>query len=119
PSIKRSGAPLTDNEKSIVISIHNYFSWVSFKMEDHQKVTLRKCVAEALRISKSTVGVVVADWNKHGDNNFMPHKTLSRPKLQPDENVSKLLRVLHQLDFYYSQEERRNFLYESPNNIAF
>ena len=74
--MKRSGAPLTDNEKSMVISVHNYFLWVSFKTKDHQKVTLRKRIAEALGISKSTVGVVVADWNKRGDNNFTSHKTL-------------------------------------------
>lgn len=98
---------------------------------------------------------MVADWNKRGDNTFTPHKTLGRPKLQPDENISellrtkilnsnkaaeqlsthnlrqflaekgyefskwKLLRVLHQLGFYYGQGERRNILHESPNNVAF
>ena len=91
--MKRTGAPLTDNEKSMVISIYNYFSGVNFKTEDHQKVKLRKQVAEALGIAESTVGVVVADWNKCGDNTFTPHKTLKRPKLQPDENISTILRT--------------------------
>ncbi|CAI2198788.1 9637_t:CDS:1, partial [Funneliformis geosporum] len=89
--MERTGAPLTDNEKSMVISVYKYFSGVSFKTEDHQKATLRKRVSDALRISESTVGVVVADWNKRGDNTFTPHKTLGRPKSQPDENISELL----------------------------
>ena len=36
---------------------------------------------------------MVADWNKHSDNTFTPHKTLGRPKLQPDENISEILRT--------------------------
>ncbi|GBC06068.1 hypothetical protein RclHR1_06600002 [Rhizophagus clarus] len=135
--MKRTGSPLTGNEKSMVISVYNYFSRVNFKTEDHQKVTLCKRVAEALGIAESTVGAVVADWNKRGDNTFTPNKPLRRPKLQPDENISeilctkilnanktaeqlsthtlqqflakkgynfskwKLLRVVHQLGFYY------------------
>ena len=39
---KGSGAPLTDNEKLIIINIYNYFSGTNFKKKDYQKVTLRK-----------------------------------------------------------------------------
>jgi len=59
--MKRSGASLTDNEKSIVIFVYNYFSGVNFKTENHQKITLRKWVSDALNISESMVGVVVVD----------------------------------------------------------
>ena len=92
--MKRTGAALTDNEKSMVISVHNYFSRVNFKMVDYQKVILRKQVAEVLEIAESTIGAVVADWNKRGDNSFTPHKPLRRPKLQPDENISEILLMI-------------------------
>jgi len=59
--MKRSSAPLTDNEKSMVISVYNYFSGVNFKTENHQKTILRKRVSDALNISESMVGVVVVD----------------------------------------------------------
>ncbi|UZO00879.1 uncharacterized protein OCT59_011994 [Rhizophagus irregularis] len=45
-STKGSGAPLTDNKKLMVIKVYNYFSGANSKKEDHQKVTLRKHVAE-------------------------------------------------------------------------
>ncbi|PKY39636.1 hypothetical protein RhiirA4_452853 [Rhizophagus irregularis] len=149
------GAPLTDNEKSIIINVYNYFSGVKFIGTDHQGFPLRKRVTEVLGIAESTVGKVVSDWNKHSDGTFTPHEVLRRPKSQPDENISellhtkilnsnktaekvstpilrqylsehgytlskwKLLRVLHALGYYYGQEERRNILHESPNNVTF
>ena len=92
-STKRSGAPLTDNEKLMVINVYNYFSGDNSKKEDHRKITLRKHVAEVLGIGEATVGRVVSDWKSRGDNTFTPHKTLGRPKLQPDENLSEILRT--------------------------
>ncbi|CAG8709054.1 21085_t:CDS:2 [Rhizophagus irregularis] len=90
---KRSGAPLTDNEKLMIINAHNYLSKVNFPEESHPKSTLRKRVAEALGVAESTVGCVVADWNKRNDGTFTPHKTLGRPKFQTDDDVSELLRT--------------------------
>ncbi|CAB4474390.1 unnamed protein product [Rhizophagus irregularis] len=117
---KRSGAPLTDNEKLMIINAHNYLSKVNFPEESHPKSTLRKRVAEALGVAESTVGCVVADWNKCND------EQVSTPVLCQflSENRYtfskwKLLRVLHHLGYYYGQGERRNILYESPNNVAF
>ncbi|RIA88791.1 hypothetical protein C1645_825824 [Glomus cerebriforme] len=132
PFLKRNGALLTDNEKSMIIN-----------------------VAEVLGVSEGTIGSVVADWNSRGDNTFIPHKVLGRPTLEPDENISELLRmkilnankmgehlstpilrqylseqgltiskwkllwILHRLGYYFDQGERRNILHESPNNVAF
>ncbi|PKY39013.1 hypothetical protein RhiirA4_452132 [Rhizophagus irregularis] len=45
-STKGSDALLTDNEKLIIINVYNYFLRINSKKEDHQKVTLRKHVAE-------------------------------------------------------------------------
>ncbi|CAB5092983.1 unnamed protein product [Rhizophagus irregularis] len=90
---KRSGAPLTDNEKLMIINAHNYLSKVNFPEESHLKSTLRKRVAEALGVAESTVGCVVADWNKRNDGTFTPHKTLGWPKFQTDDDVSELLRT--------------------------
>jgi len=73
-STKRSGAPLTDNEKLMVINVYNYFSGDNSKKEDHRKITLRKHVAEVLGIGEATVGRVVSDWKSRGDNTFTPHK---------------------------------------------
>ena len=91
--VKRNGAPLTDNEKFMIINVYNYFSGANSKKEDHQKGTLRKRVAEALGVAEGTVGSVVSDWKSRGNNSFTPHKTLGRPKLQPDENISEILRT--------------------------
>jgi len=74
--MKRSGTPLTDNEKLMIINVYNYFSGANSKKEDHQKTTLRKQVAEVLGVAEGTVGSVVSDWKSHGDNTFTPHKPL-------------------------------------------
>ncbi|CAB4383076.1 unnamed protein product [Rhizophagus irregularis] len=131
--LKRNGAPLTDNEKSMIINIHNYLLGDSSTSNDHHMLTLRKHIAEILGVAE----------------------VLGRPKFQPDENVSellrtkildankkaeqlstvilrqylleqgynfskwKLLRVLHRLGYYFGQGERRNILHESPNNVAY
>ena len=91
-SLKWDGAPITDNEKVIIINVYNYFSGARTIGTDHQNLPLRKRVAEVLGIAESTVGKVVSDWNKHGDGTFTPHEVLGRPKSQPDENISELLR---------------------------
>ena len=90
-SLKRNGAPLTDNEKLMIISAHNYFSKVNFPEKGHLKPTLCKQIAEALGVAESTVESVVADWNKHNDGTFTLHKTLGWPKFQTDEDVTELL----------------------------
>ncbi|CAB4396593.1 unnamed protein product [Rhizophagus irregularis] len=153
--LKRNGAPLTDNEKSMIINIHNYLLGDSSTSNDHHKLTLRKHIAEILGVAEGTVESVVSDWYNRSDDTFTPHKVLGRPKFQPDENVSellrtkildankkaeqlstvilrqylleqgynfskwKLLRVLHRLGYYFGQEERRNILHESPNNVTY
>ena len=91
-SLKRSGAPLTDNEKSMIINVYSYFSGAKSIGEDHLKLTLRKRVAEVLGVAEGTVGNMVSDWNKHGNGSFTSHKTIERPKFQPDENISEILR---------------------------
>ncbi|CAB5382432.1 unnamed protein product [Rhizophagus irregularis] len=77
----------------MIINAHNYLSKVNFPEESHLKSTLRKRVAEALGVAESTVGCVVADWNKRNDGTFTPHKTLGWPKFQTDDDVSELLRT--------------------------
>ncbi|CAB4413177.1 unnamed protein product [Rhizophagus irregularis] len=91
--LKRNGAPLTDNEKSMIINIHNYLLGDSSTSNDHHKLTLRKHIAEILGVAEGTVGSVVSDWYNRSDDTFTPHKVLGRPKFQPDENVSELLRT--------------------------
>ena len=91
--MKRAGTPLMDNEKLMIINVHQYFSGVNSKTESHQKSTLRKRVAEALGIAEGTVGSIVSDWNSRGDSTFTPHKTLGRPKSQLNKDISKLLRT--------------------------
>jgi len=76
-SLKWNGAPLTDNEKLMIINAHNYFSKVNFPEEGYLKPTLRKRIAEALGVAEGTVGSVVADWNKHNDGTFTSHKILN------------------------------------------
>ncbi|RHZ83725.1 hypothetical protein Glove_88g18 [Diversispora epigaea] len=40
--LKRSGAPLTENEKLMIVNIYNYFSGANSIENDHQTLTLRK-----------------------------------------------------------------------------
>ncbi|CAB4432492.1 unnamed protein product [Rhizophagus irregularis] len=91
--LKRNGAPLTDNEKSMIINIHNYLLGDSSTSNDHHKLTLRKHIAEILGVAEGTVGSVVLDWYNRSDDTFTPHKVLRRPKFQSNENVSELLRT--------------------------
>jgi hypothetical protein len=65
--MKRTGTPLTDNEKLMIINVHQYFSGDKFKRESHQKSSLRKRVADVLGIAEGTVGSVVSDWNSRGN----------------------------------------------------
>ncbi|CAB4446998.1 unnamed protein product [Rhizophagus irregularis] len=131
---KQSDAPLTDNEKLMIINAHNYLSKVNFSEESHLKSTLLKKVAEALGVAESTIRCIVADWNKCNDEllrtkilNFNKiAKQVSTPVLCQffSENGYtfskwKLLQVFHHLGYYYGQGERRNILHELPNNVAF
>src|SRR4051812_23783158 len=89
--MKQSGALLTNNEKLMIINLYNYFLGDNSRKEDHQKLTLRKRVAEVLGVAERTVASMVSNWNKRGDDTFTPHKTLRRPESEPDENISELL----------------------------
>ncbi|CAB4423131.1 unnamed protein product [Rhizophagus irregularis] len=79
---------LTNNEKLMIINVYNYFLGANSKKEDHQKVTLRKHVAEVLGIGECTVGQVMSDWKSRSDNTFTPHKTL---KLQVQKSKKLLI----------------------------
>jgi hypothetical protein len=60
----------------MIINIYNYFLGDNSRKEDHQKLSLRKRVAEVLGVMERTVASVVSDWKNHGDNTFTPQKTL-------------------------------------------
>jgi hypothetical protein len=45
----------------MIINVYNYFSGANSGKEDHQKVTLRKRVAEVCGIAEGIVGSVVSD----------------------------------------------------------
>ena len=67
--LKRKGAPLTDNEKSMIINAYNYLSGANSVGKSHQ---IRKQVAEVLGVAERTVASVVSDWNKRKDGTFIP-----------------------------------------------
>jgi transposase len=75
----------------MIVNVYTYFSEANITKESHQKLTLRKQVAEVLGVVEGTVRSVISDWKKRGDNTFTSHKTLKRPKLKPDENISEIL----------------------------
>jgi len=77
--LKRNGAPLTDNEKSMIINVYNYLS----VGKSHQTLTLRKQVAEVLGVAERTVASVVSDWNKRKDGSELKvfqHRTPKKGK---------------------------------------
>jgi hypothetical protein len=69
----------------MIINIYNYFLRDNSRKEGHQKLTLRKQVAEVLGVTERTVASVVSDWKNRGDNTFTPHKTLGR-QVQKSKN---------------------------------
>ncbi|CAG8656714.1 12624_t:CDS:1, partial [Funneliformis mosseae] len=85
PFLKRNSTPLTDNEKLMIINVHNYFKGDKSIRESLQKLPLCKRVAEILGVSEGTIESVVSDWNSCGNNTFTLHKVLGRPILKLDE----------------------------------
>ncbi|RIA90710.1 hypothetical protein C1645_823006 [Glomus cerebriforme] len=72
--MKRRAAPLTDNEKLMVINIYNYFLGDNLRKDDHQKLSLYKQVAKVLGIAEGTVRSIILDWNKHGEHKNILHE---------------------------------------------
>ncbi|CAB4493350.1 unnamed protein product [Rhizophagus irregularis] len=117
--LKRNGAPLTDNEKSMIINIHNYLLGDSSTSNDHHKLTLCKHIAEILGVAEELLHTKILDANKKAEQ--LSTVILRQYLLEQGYNFSKwkLLRVLHRLGYYFGQGERRNILHESPNNVAY
>ncbi|CAG8734294.1 uncharacterized protein OCT59_002772 [Rhizophagus irregularis] len=69
---KRSGTPLTDNEKLMIINAHNYLSKVNFSEESHLKSTLRKRVAEALGVAEKLLRTKILNSNKTAEQVSTP-----------------------------------------------
>ena len=91
--VKRSHAPLTDNEKWMVVNAHRYFSDPTSIDKQNKNIPLCKQVALVLGVAESTIGLVIADRNQHNDNAFTPHQNLGLSKSEPDENIALLLRT--------------------------
>lgn len=70
--LKRNSVPLVDNEKSIIIIIITFLGLVPQK-NPHQKLTLRKRVADILGVAENIWDGLVY-WKKCNDNTFTPHK---------------------------------------------
>ena len=75
-ALARTQSPLTDNERRMIISVHEYFSSAEQGAEQRKFLTLRKRVATALGISEATVGRVLSDWIRRNDGEFTPHKSM-------------------------------------------
>jgi len=91
-SSQRSAAPLTENEKIMILNAHKYFSEENSSSKKRQKFTLRKRVAEVLGVSESTVGRVIHKWNECKNGSFAEQKNIGRPRLQPSPDIITLLR---------------------------
>ena len=124
--MKRSGTPLTDNEKLMIINVYNYFLGANSEKEDHQKTTLRKQVAEVLGVAEGTVGSVVSDWKSRGDNTFTPHKPLGRRVESIPTSSAKKQEIIDWLnahDIAFSNELRKPELLElvrmNKENVPF
>ena len=91
-SSQRSAAPLTENEKIMILNAHKYFSEENSSSKKRQKFTLRKRVAEVQGVSESTVGRVIHKWNECKNGSFAEQKNIGRPRLQPSPDIITLLR---------------------------
>ena len=90
----RTQSPLTDNERSMIINLHEYFLSPQKWIEQKKNVTLRKQVAMALGIGEATVGRVLCDWNHRNDGKFTPHKIMGRPTVEPSADIAEVIRNL-------------------------
>ena len=89
-SSQRSAAPLTENEKIMILNAHKYFSEEISSSKKRQKFTLRKRVAEVLGVSESTVGRVIHKWNECKNGSFAEQKNIGRP-LTMQKNIEKTI----------------------------
>ena len=89
-SSQRSAAPLTENEKIMILNAHKYFSEENSSSKKRQKFTLRKRVAEVLGVSESTVGRVIHKWNECKNGSFAEQKNIGRP-LTMQKNIEKTI----------------------------
>ena len=94
--LKRNGAPLTENEKLMIININNYFSGANSIENDHKTLTLRKRVAEVLGVAERTVGM----WYQTGTGVMTVH--LHHKKFLGDLNFN-LMKILQ--NFYAFSSE--------------
>src|SRR5262245_38932055 len=62
--LDRDRIPLTDNERRMIFTTHQYFFDVRQRQNQRQTLTLRKQVVTVLGIEETTVGRVVAEQNK-------------------------------------------------------
>ena len=90
-ALARMQSPLTDNERCMIISIHEYFSSTEQGAEQRKFLTLRKRVATALGIGEATVGRVLSDWICRNDGEFTPHKTMGRPAVEPSTDIAEVI----------------------------
>ncbi|CAG8747640.1 8240_t:CDS:2, partial [Funneliformis mosseae] len=109
--------PLMDNEKLMIINVHNYFKKDKSIRESLQKLPLRKWVAEILGVSEAELlRMKVLSANKAGEHLFT---SILRQFLSEQEyTISKwkLLQILHSLEYYFDQEEFANL--KGKNDVS-
>lgn len=93
-ALTRTQSPLTDNERCMIVNLHQYFLCAQQGSTQRQCLTLRKQIATALGIGEGTVARVLWDWNSRDDGEFTPHKTLGRPIAEMDANIAEVIRSL-------------------------
>ena len=88
--VNRTPAPLTANEKWMVLNVYRYFSGATSIDKQNKNMTLRKRVGLVLGVAESTVGGCIV-WLEPAQRWHI--YTTSKPKSQPGEGITSLLRT--------------------------
>jgi len=84
--VNRTPAPLTANEKWMVLNVYRYFSGATSIGKQNKNITLRKRVGLVLGVAESTVGGCVV-WSETAQRWHIYTKS------QPGEDITSLLRT--------------------------
>ncbi len=71
-SLERTKTSLTNNERQMIVSAHQYFLDDRTRTKQREHLPLHKQVAEAFGIGEVTVVRVVSNWNHRNDEQFTP-----------------------------------------------
>ena len=88
--VNRTPAPLTANEKWMVLNFYRYFSGATSIDKQNKNMTLRKRVGLVWGLRRVRLGDVLSDWNQRNDGTFTPHQNLNLNQAKASHHFCEL-----------------------------